>query len=103
MYLFHSPTLTIVATRKETITLTRESILKDITVTFSDRESHFKIRTVKKRNIAKPLPQTHTDLVWYATFIIPLVVLIAVLPILILILYIKLRRPKPIMKHISTP
>ena len=99
----HSSALTTVATRKQTITLTRESILQDITVTFSAKPHDFNIRRVNRKHIVRQLPPTHTNIVWYVTIILPPVVFIAVLTVLTLFLKRNLRRRMPTMKHISAP
>lgn len=100
---FYSPSLTTVANRKRTLEITRENILQNISVTFSARTPNLKIRRVNRKTIVPHLPPTHTNIVWYVTFIIPFVVITALLTISILILYKKLRMTTPKMKHISAP
>ncbi len=99
----HSPTLTTVANMKHIITLTRENILQNITVTFSARAPQLKIRKINRRKIVPTLPHNPTNIVWYVTVIVPSVVVLTLSTIFILILYKHLRVTNRKLKHISVP
>ncbi len=55
----HSPTLTTVANRKKTIVLTKENVLQDVSLKFSDRIPHLKIRKGSKKRVVTQALQQH--------------------------------------------
>ena len=99
----HSPTLTTVANRKKTIVLTKENVLQDTSLRFSDRTPLLKIRKGHKKRVVTQVSHAHSSTLWNVIHVLPFVMTVILSIIVVLFLYKKFRKSSLPVKHISVP
>ncbi len=73
----HSSTFTTVANKRKTIVLTKESVLQNISLKFSDRTPPLKIRNINsKKTLVTHVSETHTGLIWKVMYTLPTVLFV---------------------------
>ncbi len=96
----HSSAFTTVSNRKKNIVLTKENVLQDISLKFSDRIPPLKIRKINKKRLVTQVSQTHTGIMWYIIYVLPFVLIVMLSTIAMILLYKKLKNLTIALKHI---
>ncbi len=97
----HSSTFTTVTNRRKIIVLTKETILQNISLKFSDRTPPLKIRKINKKRLVTQVSETHTGIMWKVIYILPIVLIVMLTTIAVITLYMKLKKSPITLKHIS--
>ena len=99
----HSATISTVAYKKETVNITTDSILQELSLTFSNTIRTVKIRKRYGRKSITPHKQPQNNTLWYVVCTVPVIVLLISSIFSLICIYKRFKRHTPVIRHISSP